>query len=117
MDRCMTKIFALLAAALVALSAGAAHATPMTDAAKARCQVGERIDGYLGIVPGADVDAALRREVREVNQKRAQAYADLGARNGVSQTAAAQATAERLINAAPSGHCVQMPGGDWAKVP
>ncbi|MBB4659471.1 YdbL family protein [Parvularcula dongshanensis] len=109
----------LLAALLLAASAlpAAAAVTPATDAAKAQCIIGERIDGYLGFVDEARADEALRREVREVNQKRSAAYEDLARRNGVTPRVAAQATAERLINDAPSGTCVQDESGAWNEVP
>ena len=104
---------ALCAAALL----GTADATPATDAAERACLIGERIDGYLGVVDGESIDAGLRREMDEVNQARSAAYEKLAAKNGVSKAAAAQATAERLINTAPSGQCVQTPDGGWVKVP
>ena len=107
--------------ALAALSGiafpGTAHATPATDAAERQCLIGERTDGYLGVVDGEQVDASLRREMDEVNQARSAAYEKLAAKNGVSKNAAATATAERLINTAPSGQCVQGPGGAWIRVP
>ena len=96
---------------------GAALATPATDAAKARCEIGERNDGYLGVVDGARVSETVRRDLREINQKRAAAYDRLAARNGVSRQDAARLTAEKLINSAPSGHCVQDASGSWVKVP
>ena len=109
-----TILAAMLSAAALF---GAAYATPATDAAERRCLIGERTDGYLGVVDGKSIDAALRREMDEVNQARSAAYERLARKNGVSKAAAAAATAERLINTAPSGHCVQTPDGAWVKVP
>lgn len=103
-------------AAAIAL-VGTAAATPATDRAEAQCLIGERTDGYLGVVDGKSIDAALRREMDEVNQARSAAYERLARKNGVSKAAAAAATAERLINTAPSGQCVQTPDGSWVKVP
>lgn len=108
-----TLAAAIAAAALI----GSANATPATDRAEAQCLIGERTDGYLGAVAGESIDAGLRREMDEVNQARSAAYERLAARNGVSKQAAAMATAERLINSAPSGQCVQNAGGSWVKVP
>lgn len=108
------KTLPLLAAAALAL--GVAHAAPIDDA-KADCQVGERIDGYLGVVDGASPDDAALRRMREVNQQRAAAYGDLAAKNGVTVDVTAKLTAEKLINKAPSGHCVQDEGGSWVEVP
>jgi hypothetical protein len=104
--------------AALALSAAPAFAAPAAiDAAKAKCIVGEQTDGYLGIIDNAKADEALRREVRSVNQQRKAVYADLAARNGVTIEQAAQVTAERLLNTAPSGHCIQSPDGGWVKKP
>ena len=107
----------LIAAAAALALAGTARATPATDAAEDRCLIGERTDGYLGVVAGEAVDAALRREMDEVNQARSAAYERLAQKNGVSKAAAAAATAERLINTATSGQCVQDASGSWVKVP
>jgi hypothetical protein len=102
----------------LALSAAPAFAAPAAiESAKAQCIVGEQTDGYLGIIDESKADEALRREVRSVNQQRKAAYADLAARNGVTIEQAAQVTAERLLNGAPSGHCIQTPEGSWVKKP
>ncbi len=107
---------------LAALLAAAAFAPAMADraaidAAKAQCVIGERNDGYLGVVAGQNVNADLEREIRSINQQRKAAYAELATRNGVTIEAAAVLTAERLINQAPSGHCVQNASGAWLKKP
>jgi uncharacterized protein YdbL (DUF1318 family) len=101
-----------------ALMTGPVLAAPAAiDAAKAECIVGERVDGYLGIIDDRRADTALRREVRDVNQKRSAAYADVAARTGVTTAITAKAAAVRLINNAPSGHCVQNMDQQWVRVP
>ena len=108
---------AVLTAVLLALAGLAglapAAATPATDAAKAQCVIGERNDGYLGVVDGKTPSETVRRDMREINQRRASAYDQLAARNGVTRQQAARATAEKLINQAPAGHCVQDASGRW----
>ncbi len=114
----MKKLIAsslLVALALAASPALAASA--IIDAAKAKCVVGEQTDGYLGVIDSAKADEALKREVRSINQQRKAAYAELAARNGVTIEQAAQVTAERLLNSAPTGHCIQSPDGGWTKKP
>ena len=99
------------------IAVGAAHAaSPVIENAKDQCIIGEQNDGYLGFVDGADGDANLRREVRSVNQQRKAAYSNLARRNGVTIDDAARATAERLINSAGSGECVQDASGDWIEL-
>lgn len=116
----MTHRFVKFGAALVlaAMAAGAAHAlSPRLESAKSNCVVGEQADGYIGIVDAARADADIRREVREVNQQRKQAYESLAATNGVTTEVAAQVTAERVLNAAPAGQCVRDQNGQWIKKP
>lgn len=109
--------FVATVAAAALLAAPVAAASPAIDEAKASCVVGEQIDGYLGVVDAGQAGESLRREVRSVNQQRKALYAELAQRNGVTIEQAAQVTAERLINNAPSGHCVQNPSGGWMKKP
>lgn len=115
----MKRKLAATLAASIALAAGASAlaGTATIDAAKAQCIVGEQTDGYLGVIDNAKADEALKREVRSINQQRKAAYAELAAKNGVTIEQAAQVTAERLLNAAPSGHCIQSPDGAWMKKP
>lgn len=114
----MKKALASTLFIALALAAAPASAAPAAiEAAKAQCIVGEQTDGYLGVIDNAKADEALKREVRSVNQQRKAAYAELAARNGVTIEQAAQVTAERLLNNAPSGHCIQTPEGGWVKKP
>jgi uncharacterized protein YdbL (DUF1318 family) len=108
-----TAFAAIAAAVLMAGSANAA--SPAIESAKDRCVIGEQADGYLGVIEAGAVDEALRREMKSINLQRKAAYANLAERNGVSIEAAAALTAEKLINAAPAGQCIQMPDGDWVK--
>ena len=113
----LRALTAALALSVAAAGSIALAAPQVVETAKANCVVGERIDGYLGIIDEGKADDALRREVRDINQKRRAAYASLAQKNGVPESAAAAATAEKLINSAPSGHCVQNESGSWVKVP
>ncbi len=108
-------IIAALAAVVTGLMSVAFAATPAIEAAKDECIVGERNDGYLGVIDSARADAALRREVASVNQQRKAAYARLAERNGVTIEDTATLTAERLINQASPGQCVQNSSGEWVK--
>ena len=118
-----TKKLSLILAGAAAGVFGAAYvgvalaASATVEAAKADCVIGEQNDGYLGFVPGARADANLVREVRSINQRRKAAYANLAERNGVTIDEAAKLTAEKLINGAASGECVQDASGAWIKMP
>ncbi len=113
-----SRMKTLIAAfALSAAATAADAASPAIEAAKAACVVGEQTDGYLGVVDGTKADEALKREVRAVNQQRKAAYAELATRNGVTIEQAAAVTAERLLNGAPAGQCIQSTDGGWVKKP
>lgn len=116
-NRFLSRLLAGVCAATLLLVPQVLAQTATLDAAKADCVVGERIDGYIGFVEEARVSEGLRREVRDINQRRATFYDQLAARNGVTPRDAAKLTAEKLINDAPSGHCVQNEGGQWVRVP
>jgi uncharacterized protein YdbL (DUF1318 family) len=107
----------LMIALALSIAAPAHAASAAIEAAKAQCVIGEQIDGYLGVIDNVRADEELKREVRSVNQQRKAAYAELAAKNGVTIEQAAQVTAERLLNGAPSGHCIQSPDGGWVKKP
>lgn len=112
----MKRIFVIAAAAL-ALSGAAYALSPALESAKNSCVIGEQADGYLGIVDGAQASDDVRREVREVNLMRKEAYDKLAADNKVTAEAAAQVTAERILKAAPSGQCIRDQNGKWLKKP
>lgn len=115
MSKFLTKKFAL-AAAGVALAVGGitavqAQRDPAYESARSSGQVGEKMDGYLGII-GAE-NAALRRMVNDINIKRRAVY--------VNKAAAANATLEEYaltagciaIARTSAGEKYQAPDGSW----
>lgn len=107
-----TKLAA--AAALLALgTAGAALAQrdPAYASARSAGQIGEKMDGYLGVVGSAP--ASVRAMVDDLNIKRRAVY--------VQKAQAANATVEeyafttgcRLIAQTAPGEKYQGPGGTW----
>lgn len=103
----------LAAASAPALAADAAAAKATVDAAKARGEVGEQGDGYIGIVGtvGGDVRAA----VTEINQGRAGVYRDTASKTGVTAEAAGQAAARQLEARIPAGQFFKPLDGSWTK--
>jgi uncharacterized protein YdbL (DUF1318 family) len=105
---------AIAAAALILGGVGAVHAQardPAYAAARSAGQVGEKMDGYLGVVGGGS--ASLRAMVDDLNIKRRAVY---------SQKAQAQhATVEEyaftsgclLIAQTTPGEKYQAPDGSW----
>jgi hypothetical protein len=83
------------------------------DAGKAEGVVGEQADGYLGVVKGGD--ASLAASVAAINKGRAQVYAGIAAKTGVSVENAAAAAGETLIGKTPPGQYYKTAAGGWAR--
>ena len=98
----------LLALCLAALPAAAQS----LDQAKAAGQVGERIDGYVGVVD-ANAPGDVRAMVDQVNAERHARYAEIAAERGTSVQAVAQIAGEKLIERAPRGQYVLGASGQW----
>ena len=108
----MTAAFA--AAAAPAFAADAVAAKALVDAAKARGEVGEQADGYLGFVQNSD-NVELRSAVALINAGRAEAYRDTAAKTGVTPAAAGQATAQQLFARLPAGQYFKPLEGGWTR--
>ena len=110
-----TRAALALSAAALAFSGIAAPASaqrdPAYEAARASGQVGEKMDGYLGIVGSAD--AALRRLVDDLNIKRRAVFADKAkAANATLEEYAFTAGCIAIARTAP-GERYQAPDGSW----
>lgn len=107
----------LLALALAPLAPGAALAADALDAAKAAGHLGERYDGYLGVVNASAPDSA-KALAADINTKRKAHYGQIAAKEGTQVDAVAAIAGAKLVQNAPSGQFV-MPaaGAAWKKVP
>ena len=110
----MWKIGVLLTSGVFALALALlspAYAVSLEEA-KANGLVGEKPNGYLGMVKpsGPDVQALTN----EVNQKRRQAYEDIARRNRTPLEAVEALAGEKAIQNTKAGHFVEGPGG-WMK--
>ncbi len=111
-----TRIAIVAAALMLAATpvlADAASDKAAVDAAKVAGTVGEQADGYLGIVGTAD--AAVTAAVSNINNGRANVYADTAAKTGVTRDAAGQATGATLIARVPPGQYYKPLGGNWTR--
>jgi uncharacterized protein YdbL (DUF1318 family) len=98
---------------VVGLGSGPAQAGPLEDA-KAAGLVGERIDGYLGVVDsGAPAD--VKRLVEQINAERQAKYAEIAERQAAPVKAVALIAGEKLINRAGSGEYVMGADGQWRR--
>ena len=104
----------MLAASFLALWCFAMPVTAASLAqAKAAGQVGELMNGYLGLVdPGAPAD--VKAMVNSINAQRRAEYQRIASKNGVPIDEVAKMTAQKVINQSPRGHFVQTPSG-WQR--
>jgi len=97
-----------LAAAAVPAWAGA------LDQAKAAGWVGERIDGYVGIVdPKAPAD--VRALVSDINAKRRKKYEAIAKAQGIDLTKVEIIAGQTLIKRAKPGEWVTDQSGRWVR--
>ena len=110
--RVRARIATLVALAAL-LVATPALAGSLADA-RAAGQVGERLDGYVGIVV-SNPSAELRKLVDDINARRKAEYRAIAARNGTSVGPVGKLAAKQLIEKAPRGHYYQDASGSWRK--
>ncbi len=106
--RCATLV--LILGLFVAGTAAAVN----LDQAKAAGQVGERLDGYLGLVQG-NAPADVRKLVEQINAQRRAEYERIARKNGVAVDQVARLTAKRVIEQTSPGQFYQSPDGGWAR--
>jgi uncharacterized protein len=88
-------------------------AFPMSiEEAKTKGLVGEKPNGYLGVVNPASQEA--QSLTTEINQKRRQAYEQIAARNRTQLETVEALAGEKAIQNTKPGHFVEGPGG-WTR--
>ncbi len=107
-----SKGLILLAIAAAALLAWPASADELDDAKRAGW-VGEQVDGYLGLVPGAPASAGAL--VNRINQGRASHYAQIAQERGTTPAAVAALAGQKLVARAGAGEWVRDAGGNWSQ--
>lgn len=88
-----------------------AQRDPAYDAARAAGTIGEKIDGYLGVVGSGD--ATLRKLVDDLNIKRRETYAERARAQGSTVEQYAFTTGCLLIARTKAGEKYQAPDGSW----
>ena len=106
------RTLGVVTAMFMLAAGGSAQAqSAAVQAAMAAGQIGERIDGYLG-VRGA-VSDQVRAELEQINIKRRALYTQRAQQRGVSVEAVAAATACQAIQRLKAGETYYA-GGSWA---
>ena len=104
-------VVALVAATFAPVAAMAEGRDPAYAAARAAGQVGEKMDGYLGVVGTPGVQ--LRAVVDDINIKRKAAYAAKAQANGATIEEYALSSGCQLILNTQPGEKYQAPDGTW----
>ena len=106
-----TKLMAATLALAGLATPALAQRDPAYAAARASGKVGEKIDGYLGIVGGGD--AALQAIVNDINIKRRAVYSDKAKANNATLDEYALTAGCQAILATRPGEKYQAPDGSW----
>ena len=115
MNKTMIRNAIIGAASLAVVGALAvpalAQRDPAYSAARAAGQVGEKMDGYLGIVSGATPD--LRAMVDDINIRRRAVYAERAQAQGATLEEYAFTAGCQAIARTEPGEMYQAPDGSW----
>lgn len=82
------------------------------EEAKAKGLVGEKRNGYLGLVDPMNREA--RELVTDINEKRRQAYQNIARRDGTPLSVIESLAGEKAIEKTEPGHYIEGPNG-WIK--
>lgn len=112
----LAALFAALFAAASLMTAWAAD--PVIEQAKAQGIIGEKYDGYIGIVDAGRASAEVKRKVDEINAGRLAEYTRISQKSGDPVATVAAAMAEKLFANAQAGEVLKAgPTDAWAKKP
>jgi uncharacterized protein YdbL (DUF1318 family) len=114
----LRTLFLSLALLLGAAAAaqGQGRGDPQIEAARASGVIGERIDGYLGVVSGAD--AEIVRKVQDINNRRRALYEQTARETGGTVQQVARIAGERQISErVQSGEFFMDETGSWQRKP
>jgi len=106
-----TKGLLILALALFAAPAVLADGL---DTYKASGEVGEQLDGYVGIVTGSP-SAEVKATVDDINKKRRTKYASIAKERGLNVSQVAALAGKKLATRTPSGQYIRDDTGKWRK--
>lgn len=106
----MRRMIFTLATLAIALPSAAFALT--LDEAKANGNVGERSDGYLGVVSDGEGVTAL---VKDINNQRRAAYEQSAKQNGITRADVEALAAKKAYDKTRPGLYVQGANGAWMK--
>lgn len=86
------------------------------EEAKATGLLGEKRDGYIGLVQGSAPPAVVSL-VEDVNRQRRERYQQIARENGISVDQVAQLAFNKAVEATRSGHFLEDANGRWVRKP
>ena len=86
------------------------------DEAKHQGQLGERPDGYLGIVKPPSTPDTVNL-MKDINNKRRDVYKGIAEKNGTALPAVEALAGKKAIEKTPSGQFIMQPDGTWVRKP
>lgn len=108
----LTAVGAVLAIGLIAAPA-VAQRDPAYASARASGQVGEKMDGYIGIVGASTPE--LQRVVNDINIRRRAVYAERAQAENATLEEYAFTSGCLAISRTTAGEMYQAPGGSWVQ--
>lgn len=109
------KLITRTVALCLLLVAGLVNAQSL-DEAKAAGLIGEKSDGYIGLVQ-PDAPEAVVELVRSVNRQRRERYQQIARDNDIPINTVAQLAYARAVEATRSGNYIEDANGDWVRKP
>jgi uncharacterized protein YdbL (DUF1318 family) len=106
-------IRAVVFATLLMLAPAASAQTPALDAARNAGQIGERFDGYIGVV--SQVPPAVRSQVAAVNIRRRTLYSNLAVSRGATTQDVGITAGCQLLARVPIGGAYMLIDGVWRR--
>ena len=107
----MSRLLLFAAAGLMAVAVPSIAQTPAVDAARQAGQVGERYDGYMGLVGSSS--AVVRSQVSAINIRRRSLYSNLAASRRVAPSEVGIAAGCQLLARVQVGQAYMLGDGRW----
>lgn len=111
--RTLLRLVALALFSLPLLTTVPALAGPLDDA-KAAGYIGERPDGYLGLV-NPNAPAAVKSMVKSINDQRREHYKQIAGKDGTSLQAVEAIAGKTVIKKAAPGTYIMTGSGQWVR--
>jgi uncharacterized protein YdbL (DUF1318 family) len=107
----------LVVACLLAFTVGgalAAESKSLLDTAKKAGQVGEKFDGYIGLVDQSAPEN-IKKMVKDTNERREARYGSIAIKRGTTVESVAKQAAAKILKRVKPGEMIQTADGKWTK--